>query len=123
MAAMPGWHTHAFPLLKLLADTPFLVLAGRPALLLSKGSQEASASARRQSSWYGCSLSQNKYQCQGISSSRAVFFQNGKGIAGKPGHGFGNDHVNLPGPAVREQLLELWPVIPGAGHGLIGINP
>lgn len=50
-------------------------------------------------------------------------FQQGDGVPSKPGYGLRDDHIDLPGPAVRQHSLEFLPAVLGARDGLIRINP
>ena len=50
-------------------------------------------------------------------------FQERDSIAGEPAHGFRDDLVDLPGAAIHEQALEFGSIRPGAGAGIVGIDP
>ena len=48
-------------------------------------------------------------------------FQQGDGVSGEPGNGFGDHHIHRPGAAIRQEPLEVFAVVFGAGQSFIGI--
>lgn len=49
-------------------------------------------------------------------------FQQGDRVPGKAGYGFGNNHIDLPGLAIRHEPDEALSGILGAGLGLVRIH-
>ena len=103
---------HDLALFKGFPDTPFHILTDRPAFFLGVGCQDGQHEFAVGAFTVDVLLLKEYVYVQAFELSYR--FQQGDGVPCEPGYGFRDDHIDLPGPAVRQHPLEFLPAVLGA---------
>lgn len=107
-------------LLEVFAHTPFLIFAGRKALLLCVGRKDRKHQLPIRGKGVDVLFLEKDVNAEGLQIPDR--FQKRDRIPGKAGYGFGDDHIDLPGFAIGHEPDEAFSGILGAGLGRVRIH-
>ena len=112
---------HDFAFFKGLTDTPFHVFTNRPAFFLGIGCQDGQHELTVGAFAVDVLFLEEYVDAQVFELPHR--FQQGDGVPGEPRNRLRDNHIDFPGPAVRQHSLEFLPAVLGAGDRFICIDP